>query len=136
MATETLPSTTATKKLVAAWAEAKDRERKANATRLDVEEKLFKALEKDIPDKGSVRVEGTGDVSLKITCGFTDKWNQDQLQDIRANWPDEYPPFPFKEELKPEGKSVTYLRENIPTAYKLIEVALTQDPRKPAFTLD
>jgi hypothetical protein len=131
MAIETLESTPAAKKLVAEWTKAKADERKANAARLVAEEKLYKLYEAQIPEKGTVRIE-----NLKIACGFTDKWDQDALQDIRANWPDELPPFPFKEELKPDGKAVSYLRDNMPEAYKKLEPALTQDPKKPSFSID
>jgi hypothetical protein len=136
MAIETLPSNASVKKLVSQWAEAKDREKKAQETRLNIEQKLYGALVNDIPDKGSVRVEGLTGLTIKITCGFTDKWDQDQLQDIRANWDESLPPFPFREELRPEGSEIKYIRENYSQAYKLIEPALTQDPRKPSFSLD
>jgi hypothetical protein len=131
MPVEALESTPAARKLVAEWTKAKLDERKANATRLDIESKLYKLYEAQIPEKGTVRVE-----NLKISCGFTDKWDQDTLQDIRANWPDELPPFPFREELKPDGKAISYLKENMVEAYLRIEPALTQDPKKPSFSID
>lgn len=132
MPIDTLKSTPAAKKLVAAWAEAKDREKKANATRLDIESKLYKLYEREIPEKGTVKIE-----NLKIACGFTDKWNQDELQEIRAKWPDGCSvPFPFKEELKPDGKAISYIRDNVPDIYEVLSQALTQDPRKPSFSID
>jgi hypothetical protein len=126
-----IPSTTKTYKLVQAWIEAKNQEDKAKDTRLSIEEKLFTALESDIPDKGSIRIEG-----IKITTGYNDNWDQEALQTIRKTWPPSFPPFPFKEELKADGKAITYLRKSMPAAYGRIEPALEQKAKKPSFSTD
>lgn len=132
MPIDVLESTPAAKKLVAQWAEAKNRERKASGDRIAIELKIWEMYEDELPKKGSAALE-----NLKITTGTTDKWNQDELQEIRANWPDGCSvPFPFREELKPDGKAISYIKDHVPDVYEVLTQALTQDPRKPSFSID
>ena len=131
MAVNTIESTAATRRLVAAFIAAKETEQKAKEKRLEAEEKLFAAIESELPEEGSTRIE-----NVKIICGTTDKWDQEILQSIKAEWPKSYPPFPFKEELKPIGKELSYLEKNVVQVYERLKTALEVKPKKPTFEVE
>ena len=86
----------------------------------------------EMPEQGTVHCTG-----VKITLGFYQKWNDEELQKAEAIWPQvSNVPFPFKKTYKADGKAVSYLRDNVPTAYAALEPALTLTNKKPAFTLE
>lgn len=71
-----------------------------------------------------------------MSLGFYEKYDQDKLGEIEKEWPTKSNlPFPFKIELKADGKQISYLRENAKDAYALIAQALTLTPKKPSFVL-
>ena len=103
---------------------------KQNVT--DAESAIYVAGGSNIPKKGTVHFTG-----VKIETGFTEKWNQDQLTEIEQTWARKSNlAFPFKREWKPDGKALTYIRENAAEAYKVLEAALTTTDKKPACTLE
>lgn len=93
---------------------------------------IYNAAEPHLPEKGTVHVTG-----VKIATGYTEKWDQAQLAEIETTWPRKSnSPFPFKKEFKADGKSITYMKENAPESYSVLEPALTITPKKPVFTLE
>jgi hypothetical protein len=131
MAVNIIESTAATRKLVAAFIAAKETEQKAKEKRLEAEGKLFDAIKTELPEKGSARIE-----NVKITCGSDDKWDQEILQSIRKDWPKSYPNFPFKEELKPIGGEIAYLKKNVIQVYDRLKPALEVKDKKPSFEIE
>jgi hypothetical protein len=119
------------KKLIKAWKQAKEDERAAEGRRLAVEGQIIALRKDDIPDRGTVKID-----EMKITTGFTANWDQNQLREVRENWPDGYPDFPFREELKPVWDDINYLREHNEDAYKLAVKALNEYAKKPGFKVE
>lgn len=84
-----------------------------------------------LPEKGTVHCTG-----VKISVGFYEKWDNDALQKAEEKWTQfSNLQFPFKKVYKPDGKAISYMRENAATAYAAIEAALTLTNRKPTFEL-
>ncbi len=111
--------------------EAKTAEKQANTRRINIESAIYEIV------KGELVAKGTNnfvDAGLKIVTGFTEKWDQEQLIEARDLWKHNIA-FPFKAELKPVAKDISYLKEHAPEAYKEIEQALTLTERKPTFTV-
>ncbi len=97
---------------------------------LEAQYAIFESVKDKLPEKGTTHFEG-----LKITTGFYEKYDQDILQELKTTWKANVP-FPFKEELKPDGTAIKYVKENIPGAYKEICKALTLTDKKPSFSLE
>lgn len=98
----------------------------------DCEIAIYNAAEKSLPEKGTAHVTG-----VKIVTGYTEKWDDDALAIIEQTWAQTSNlAFPFKKTYKPDGKSITCLRENAEVAYKILAVALTVTPKKPSFELE
>ncbi|MFO0906800.1 MAG: hypothetical protein U0835_00275 [Isosphaeraceae bacterium] len=117
-------------RLTAAWKDAKRAESQANADRIAIESEIYELTADCLPDKGTYTTE-TG---MKITTGFSEEWDQAALNAAYQNWPG-LSPFPFTGIWKPDGKAISYLRDNLPDAYKIIQPALTLKPKKPAFSV-
>ena len=84
-----------------------------------------------LPEKGTVHCSG-----VKMSLGFYEGWEQSKLAELEKEWPTKSNlPFPFKIELKADGKQISYLRENAKDAYALLAQALTLKPKKPSFVL-
>lgn len=130
MATTEIIADIKLKKLVKSWKQAKEDERSAEGRRLAVEGQIIANIKDQIPDRGTVKID-----DLKITTGFTPKWDQDQLREIRVGWPDDYPDFPFQEELKPKWDEINYLKEHNQDAYNLTIQALNEYSKKPGFVV-
>ena len=116
--------------LTARWQETKATLEAAQAAHLQSEVDLYNAVRADLPSKGTL----TLDTGLKIVTGFTEKWDQEKLGEIYNAW-DAPVKFPFKGEWKPDGKAISYLRENAPDAYRKLSDALTMTEKKPAFSM-
>lgn len=98
----------------------------------DAQVAIYNAGGDKIPPKGTVHLTG-----VKVATGYTDKWDQVKLAVIEGLWPSKSNlPFPFKKEFKADGKAVSYIRDNTPEAYAILEDALTQTPKKPTFELE
>ena len=118
-------------KLTDAWKRTKAALSEAQEAHLQSEINLYNAVKEELPNKGTYHV---GDIT--ITCAFSEKWDQERLFDLNANWHEvANVPFPFKSELKPDGKQVGYIRDNMPTVYGKLSNCLTLTPKKPAFKL-
>lgn len=117
-------------KLTAAFDEAKQLEDKAKDVRLQVEEEILGRVEKELKDAGT---NWFG--PLKIITGFTNKWDQDKLKNIRES--NQELPWPFEVEFKPMSDRIEWMKENYPDFWKKVESsALTQSRRKPTFSFD
>ena len=112
------------------WKQAKQAEADAAAHRISIESRIYELTHADLPDKGT----HTLPTGMKITTGFTEDWDQATLNAVYLDWPPSLK-FPFAGTWKPDGKAITYLRDNAPEAYALIRPALTLKPKKPAFSV-
>ncbi len=119
-----------TQALIEEWKNAKLNETIWNAKRIEIESKLYEHHQSELPDKGTFT---TGE-GMKITTGFTEEWSQEELNRAYEQWP-EGVKFPFAGTWKPDGKAVSYLRENAPAMYALLQPALTLKPKKPSFSV-
>lgn len=116
--------------LTEAWKEAKQNEQQWNQQRIAIESAIYELTAPDLPDKGT----HTTDTGMKITTGFSEDWDQEKLNAAYQNWPADVK-FPFAGTWKPDGKAISYLRENAPSHYALLSPALTLKPKKPAFSV-
>ncbi len=116
--------------LTDAWKAAKRNEQEAAAARIAIESEIYEITHVRLPDKGTFAL----DSGMRIATGFTEDWDQGALNKAHQEWPASVP-FPFIGVWKPDGKAITYLRENMPDLYRLIQGALTLKPKKPAFSV-
>ena len=119
-----------TQALIEEWKHAKQQENMWNAKRIEIESKLYEQHQQEIPDKGTY----TTPEGMKITTGYSEDWAQDAVTSAYQQWP-EGVKFPFAGTWKPDGKAISYLRDNQPSLYALISPALTLKPKKPAFSV-
>lgn len=112
------------------WQYAKDQETLWNRKRIEIESQIYEQHQANIPDKGTY----TTDEGIKIATGFSEEWDQAALSRAYEQWPADVK-FPFSGVWKPDGKAVSYLRDNAPAMYALIQPALTLKPKKPAFSV-
>lgn len=97
----------------------------------DIECDIYEIVKQELPQKGSMVFEDV----LKITVGFTDKWNQealDRIYDYKLQ-PDIKNIFPFKKEWKPDGRKLKVFLDD-ENLNLILSEALTQTPKKPSFT--
>ncbi len=118
-----------TEQLIAEWKRTKAALTAAQDAHLQSEINLYNAVKERLPKKGRFHA---GDVI--ITTGYSEKWQQDKLNEIHNNWHFAVP-FPCKREWKPDAKQVSYIRDNLPEAYKALSESLELKEQKPAFTL-
>lgn len=111
------------------WKQAKDDESAAKERRLLVESKMIDLIGSELPDKGTYK---TG--SVKITTGYTRKWYQEILNDIKKSWKKSWPAFPFIGEWKPRNDEIKYLQEHSPEAYAALTEAFEDTSNKPSFS--
>ncbi len=116
--------------LIDEWKHAKQQEALWNAKRIEIESRLYEMNQQSIPDKGTY----TTPEGMKITTGFTEEWDQGRVTAASQGWPEGLK-FPFTGVWKPDGKAISYLRDNAPDAYALLRDAVTLKPKKPAFSL-
>lgn len=116
--------------LTIAWLAEKNKEAEANAERIRIESRIYELTQNDLPEKGT----HTLPTGMKIVTGYAESWDEDVLNTAYQNWQAPLP-FPFKGQWKPDAKQITYIRENCPELYRLIQPALTLKPKKPAFSL-
>lgn len=99
---------------------------------INAESAIYEAGRAHIKETGTVHLTG-----VKVETSFNEKWNQEKLVEIESTWARKANlAFPFKREWKPDGKALTYVKENAPEAFKVLQEALTSTPAKPAFTLE
>lgn len=85
-----------------------------------------------LPEKGTIHVTG-----VKIATSVKEDWDDEALAVIEQTWQQTCNlAFPFKKTYKADAKAVSYIREHAESAYKILAVALTVTPKKPAFTLE
>jgi hypothetical protein len=118
-----------TRNFAVRWNRTKAALQAAQEDHLQSEIAIYNEVEDQLPDRGTFQF---GDI--KIVTGFTEKWDQAKLNEIYNVW-DQPLKFPFKGEWKPDGKAISYLRENAPEAYRMLSDALTLTERKPLFSL-
>lgn len=116
--------------LTSAWKDAKAAEDAANARRIEIESRIYELTQKDLPEKGT----HTLPTGMKIVTGFSESWDENAINEAYQKWQAPLP-FPFKGQWKPDAKQITYVRENCPELYALIQPALTLKPKKPAFSI-
>lgn len=120
-----------TQALIDEWKYCKEQEVIWSAKRIQTESKLYELNQHNLPDKGT----HTTPEGMKITTGYTEKWDDAEVAKAYQSWPVESVKFPFETAYKPDGKAISVMRENLPELYKLLQPALTITPRKPAFSV-
>jgi hypothetical protein len=133
----TVPSKKTAAKLaevVERWKNAKQAENAAKDARLAAEGQIIDIVGDRLKRHGTNNLEG----GIKITTTVETKWDQQAVQTAADNWPEELSsPFPFRQEWKPIGKDIAYVKENLPDTYKtFLEGACTEEDRKPTFSMD
>ncbi len=113
--------------LTEGWLLAKKVEQDANQRRLTIERQIVALCE--LPEKGTTTLP-TG---LKVVTGYTEKWDQQVLDDAAGNWTSELP-FPFKTEYKPVKALLDIIEVNDTHKYKELQKAVTVTPSKPSFS--
>ena len=113
------------------WKAAKQQEADAAARRIAVESRIYEITQASLPEKGTY----TTDTGMKITTGYTEKWDDAEIAKAYQSWPVESVRFPFEPVYKPDGKAIGVIREGIPDLYRLLQPALTLTPKKPAFSV-
>lgn len=119
-----------TQTLIEQWKHAKEQENLWNQKRIEIESQLYEQHCASIPEKGTF----TTPEGMKITTGYSEEWSQDQLTAAYQQWPQNIK-FPFIGVWKADGKAISYLRDNAPEAYAIIQAALTLKPKKPSFSV-
>lgn len=112
------------------WKELKRQEADVNQRRIAVESRIYELTAAQLPDKGT----HTLPTGMKVTTGFTEDWDQEQVTAAYQQWPADVK-FPFAGAWKPDGKAISYLRDNQPSLYAKLSPALTLKPKKPAFSV-
>lgn len=120
-----------TQALIEEWKNAKAQESLWNAKRIELESQIYETHAKEIPEKGTY----TTPEGMKITTGFTESWDDTELNTAYQQWPVETVVFPFSTTWKPDSKAIKVLRDSIPNLYRIIEPALTLKPKKPSFNI-
>ena len=118
-----------TQTLMEQWKYPKEQETLWNQKRIESESQMYEQHQASIPDKGTY----TTPEGMKITTGFSEDWDQVKLSSAYEQWPGNIK-FPFTGVWKPDGRAISYLRENAPEAYALLQPALTLKPKKPSFS--
>lgn len=119
-----------TQELIDQWKYAKEQEVLWNQKRIEIESQIYEQHRASIPEKGTY----TTDDGMKITTGFSEEWDQAKVNEAYQAWPEGIK-FPFSGTWKPDGKAISYLRDNVPGAYELLRSALTLKPKKPSFSV-
>jgi len=119
-------------KFSAALKAAKEKLDIAKAEVAAAEDAIYEASKAFIAEKGTTHVTG-----VKIETGFNDTWDQEKLRELQKTWSQHSnAEFPFKEELKADGKAISYIRENVKEVWKILSAACSSKPKKPTFTLE
>lgn len=114
--------------LIEKWHSAKLAEKAAQNDRLNIEKQIAELV--DLPENGPTDI-GDG---MKINTGYTRKWDQEKLAELKtvADLPERL--FPFKIEFKEDANKAKYIQQNEPQLWEYFLDALTLTPKKPAFT--
>ncbi len=123
-------------KLLRDWKIAKTSEQRANAARLEAENKLLQ-FAKPYNDNGVNNFDG----DLKITTGYTQSIDNILITSFYVQWLQgtfikSLPAFPFSQEWKPDNTYIKSIKQNQPDIYKnWIQPAITTKPKKPSFAI-
>lgn len=110
--------------------EIKRHERAVAEERRRLEEEIIGDLNVDLDqDNDNIKFD-----DVKINFGMENKWDQSILDEIRFEVPDDL--WPFKAVWKEDGKRVKFLENNEPDIWKVIETALTVQPKRPYFQVE
>lgn len=107
--------------------ETKAVEAEATLARIAIEEAILThpRVASELSDEGTVTVDGV----VKVTTGYTRKWDQAQLAEIAPGIDPAY--WPFKAEFKEDRKAARVVEERFPDLWAQVRKALTLTPRKP-----
>jgi len=111
---------------------AKDAERKANAARIEIEDKIL-ALSPAKEEGSSSRTLANG---YRLTCigKVSYKADLDKLITITKGWPIEY--LPIKTEVKADEKVLKHIRASRPDLWREVALAVTTQPMKTNVTIE
>lgn len=110
--------------------EAKATEAEATLKRIAIEETILNhpRVVSELSDEGTVTFDG----AIKVSTGFTRKWDQDSLTTLAAQVDPAY--WPFKTEFKEDRRAARVVEERFPALWDQVRQALTLTPRKPTVT--
>lgn len=111
--------------------EAKAAEAEATLQRIAIEEAILAhpRVESELSDEGTVTIDGV----IKVTTGYSRKWDHAQLATLAAGIDPAY--WPFKVEHKEDRKASRVLEERFPDLWAQLRQALTLTPRKPTVSV-
>lgn len=115
--------------LVEQLKKAKAVERQANANRLQVESEIYKLVEKDLKETGVNNFDG----GLKITTGYTAKWDMEHVQEMYDAG--EITVFPFIQTFKPDNKLINSLEKINKSEFVKLQEAVVLTNKKPSFEI-
>lgn len=108
-------------------------EKEAKQKRYDLEESILQHpdIAKGLSESGTMNFL---QYNMAVTTGLTESWDQERLNEIRAEWPEKHKDkFPFDSVWKPNSAKLRGLKEILPEAYDKLTPALTSKPKKPQF---
>lgn len=118
------------------WLLAKQKETETRNARVEAEGEIYMYVEKQLAASGQqLKDSGVNNVGegIKITTGFTEKWDQEALKEIQSAWQGNL--WPFKSEFKKDGALLKALAETNKDGYATVSKALTLTPCKPTFAV-
>lgn len=97
---------------------------------LQMEYRLFRAFKKVIKASGTSKLSD----QLKVSVYERANWDQDKLKLIKGQ--NKLPFFPFKTQLVENRAKVAMLKEEFPSAYKVLSKAIKSINDKPQFKIE
>lgn len=111
-------------------AAAKAAEKAAQQKRIEIEGELYTLVQSELKDSGtSNHAHG-----LKVVTGYSEKWDQEKLNELYNNDKGLHNLWPFKAEWKKDGPALKVVKDRDTDAYLKLTQALTMTPSKPAFS--
>lgn len=118
--------------LAAAWTDAKNGEKAANARRLEIEKEMVSILGSKV--EGAETHEGMS-LAITITGTLNRKVDDEKLAEVFPLIPEAIRARLFKVEPKLVMSELRYIENNEPAVYKLVAAAITTTPAKPAVAI-
>ncbi len=111
------------------WIKAKYDEQGANSLRLNIEAAILDLCKNTLKDKGTNNL----DTGLKIVTGYTEKWDQQAIDDAANAWGSALP-FPFQTQYKPVKALLDIVEATDAPKFRELQKAMTLSPSKPSFS--
>ncbi len=112
-------------KLIKQWKANKAALKSAQEALLQTEIAIYQEVKDTLPPKGTTHFG-----PMSIVTGYTEKWNQSEIEKVAASWPENLP-CPFFTEYKVDKKIFDVVAGSVPAA----AACLTLMERKPSFSV-